>query len=334
MTHSTTEYNLTPEEEHSFLKWDLGIDSLTSLEERGPVQEEDKWLIPGMVSTSGTFIYGESMAGKSFLVSQITAGLVDGRSVLGIRPYTSGLKVLLIANDSGGDLEYQERIGNLGTNNDHVFIMQKTGKLTNSDWSGLYRFTEMEGIDVVVLDHATTELDGDSNHREPWVDLWGRLDKFGPNVARILVGHASDSKWDGKKIKRPMGNSAATQIPRARVLLFAPGEVRSTKRVLELDSNNLRMDPIQCRQREDGYLELDEEAIEKLRQRSTGTSVQNEALVTAALSAPPSGNQVEACKWIAAQPGVSLTDGSVRTKLNRMKGIKWDRQGGKYSRVL
>lgn len=334
MTDLIGDHVLTPEEEKSFLMWDLEIDALTTLEESGPVKEEDKWLIPGVVSTTGTFVYGESMAGKSFLISQITASLVDGRKVLGIKPYTSDLKVLVIANDSGGKLEYQERIANLKTNTDNVFIMEKSGKLSNSDWAGLYSFVELEGIDVVVLDHATTELDGDSNHREPWVDLWGRLDEFGPSVARILVGHASDSKWEGKKIKRPMGNSAATQLPRARVHLFAPGEVSSPKRVLELDSNNACVDPIQCRRGEDGYIELDEEANEKQRQRSTKTTNQNKALVEAALSAPGGKTQVEACQWIAEQPGVDLTPGTVRTKLNRMETIKWDKGRKKYVKVL
>lgn len=334
MTQETEVYTLNPEEEQSFLMWDLGIDSLTALEERGPVKEEDKWLIPGVVSTTGTFVYGESMAGKSFLVSQITASLVDGRDVLGIKPYTSGLKVLLIANDSGGKHEYQERIANLKTNTDNVFIMEKAGRLSATDWEGLYSYVELEGIDAVVLDHATTELDGDSNHREPWVDLWGRLGNFGPGVARILVGHASDSKWEGKKIKRPMGNSAATQLPRARVHLFVPGEVRDTKRVLELDSNNARVDPIQCRQGENGYIELDEEANEKQRQRSTKTTDQNRAMVEAALAAPEGKTQVEACQWIAQQPGVNLTHATVRTKLSRMGNIRWDRVKGKYEEVL
>lgn len=274
------------------------------------------------------------MAGKSFLISQITASLVDGRDVLGIKPYTSGLKVLLIANDSDGGLEYQERVAKLKTNTDNVFIMQKLGKLSAADWEDLYEYVKLEGIDAVILDHATAELDGDSNRREPWVDLWGRLGRFGPGVARILVGHGTDSRFEGRKIKRPMGNAAATQLPRARVHLFAPGDIRNPKRVLELDSNNACVDPIQCRRGEDGYIELDEEADEKQRQRSTKTTNQNKALVEAALSAPGRKTQVEACQWIAQQPGVDLAHGTVRTKLNRMKDIGWDRDKGKYVRVL
>lgn len=215
-----------------------------------------------------------------------------------------------------------------------MFIMEKSGRLSESDWQGLYSVVEFEGIDVVVLDHATTELDGDSNRREPLVDLWGRLDRFGPGLAPILVGHATDSKWEGKMIKRPMGNDAATQLPRARVHLFAPGEVRNPKRVLELDSNNVRKDPIQCRQGENGYIELDEEANEKQRQRSTQTTDQNKALVEAALSAPGGMTQVEACEWIAEQPGVNLSPGSARTQINRMKDMKWDKGKKKYMRIL
>lgn len=332
MTATTEEYTLTPEEELSFLMWDQGVHTLTALEERGPVNEEDKWLIPGLVSTTSTFIYGESMAGKSFLVSQIAASLVDGRSVLGIEPYQRGLKVLLIANDSGGELEYQERIANLKTNTDNVFIVEKLGRLTDSDWNDMLDIVELAGIDVVVLDHATAELSGDSNHREPWVELWNRLNGF--DVARVLVGHATDSRYDGKKIKRPMGNAAATQLPRARVHLFAPGDVRSPKRVLELDSNLAFRDPIQCRRGEGGYIELDEEANETQRQRSTKTVDQNKALKEAALAAPGGKSQKETCKWIAQQPGVEVTAGTARTKLNRRKDLKWDRNQKKYVQVL
>lgn len=329
---------LTSEGEASLAAHLLGAKSLERLQAESPVTEEDHWLIPGLVSTSNTFLYGQSKVGKSFLASQLVASLVEGTPLLGRRPLSHGHKVLVVAIDSGGRMEYQERIANLGVTGDKVSLVQIDRSMGQETWENLYTLVAGEGFNVVVLDHATAGIEGEFNSVEGWNQLWNRLKGFGPGVARILIGHATDSKFEGSTIHRPSGSYAATANARSRVYVWAPGGLDNALRKIELVSNNAPSETLHALQDSDGYLFTDPDGQDAPNpERTTTRKGTTNEIIRLALAASPM-SQTDLLAQIAESPSVrtsngdQMSPGTIRNRLNDAESIEWDRKGRKYRR--
>ena len=341
MTTDKNHYELTPEEEADLAAHLLGIASLGAMNDRGLPSSEDFWLIPGMVASTNTFLYGQSKAGKSYLVAQIVRAVATGEKLLGKSPVRSGVKTLIVTTDAGSRIEYQDRLNKLKVPGDAVFILEAGVGLGEEDWIDLQTFIEGAGVGLAVFDHATDLVEGEINQREGWRELWHRIAGMGEGVARILVGHATDSKHEGKPIKRPMGNAAATQYARARINLFAPGGIDIPLRELELVSNNAGAEKLVCRVNGDGFLELDAETTGKQAEAAprnrSAKKIKVEDLIRQLALSPnaPRGTQAEVRAWIAQQPGVvkddgeRFTDRTIKDKLDR-SDLWWDREQQRY----
>ncbi|QFQ02293.1 hypothetical protein CUROG_04590 [Corynebacterium urogenitale] len=324
---------LTSLGEESLAQWLAAPYRLDNLQ-NNPVSPEDHWLIPGVVSTSNTFVYGQSKVGKSFLVSGIVKSLVDGEKLLGKEPLKSRLRVYILTTDAGSELEYQERLTALGVSPELVFVQPLHGELTPARWEALRDSVVGVKADVVVLDHATGVIQGDINLREPWLELWRELHKF-EGVARILVGHSTDSKFEGREIKRPSGNAAATQFARARVYLSAPGGATLSKRVISLVSNNAPSEVIECDLGADGRFSERGEVKDSGYNRSQKKLDAGAKIVELAVEAAP-GKQSEVHARIARHPelveivGERYSEGTVRNKLKGSGRVAWDRKAQRY----
>lgn len=341
MTTDNNQYQLTAAEEAALAAHLLGIDSLGTMNERGLPSTKDFWLIPGLVASTNTFLYGQSKAGKSYLDAQIVRAVATGEDLLGRSPVRSGVKTLIVTTDAGSRIEYQDRLNKLGVPGDRVFILEAGVGLGREDWLDLRTFIEGAGIGLAVFDHATDLVEGEINQREGWRELWHRIAGVGEGVARILVGHATDSRHEGKPIKRPMGNAAATQYARARVNLFAPGGVDNPVRELEVVSNNAVAEKLVCRTNSEGFLVLDaqatEEQAEAAPRKRDAAKLRVEELIRQLAASPsaPRGTQAEVWEWIAEQPGVVSVDGgkltprTIRAKIGR-SGLAWDRENRRY----
>lgn len=306
---------------------------------QAPVTEADHWLFPGFVSTSDTYLYGQSKVGKSFAVSQLVASLVDGRPFLGETPLSSGHRVLVVATDSGARMAYQQRISELGVDQSMLHLVQVNGEFPLTFWEDTRTLVDGLGISVVVFDHATGGIEGDINSVEDWNKLWNSLKSLGEGVARILVGHATDSKFEGSTIHRPSGSYAATANARARVYLWAPAGVEDPQREIRLVGNNLEGGPreIACRQSEDGYLTRspEDEQPSSRQERSEQRKDTTSEIIRPALEAPPMP-QAQLLERIAASPTVRTSNGdrmavgTIRNRLREAGTIRWDRQAQKY----
>ncbi|OFR68224.1 AAA family ATPase [Corynebacterium sp. HMSC078H07] len=183
------------------------------------VSEEDKWLLPGVVCTTNTLVYGQSSVGKTMTMAALIASLVDGREFLGVTPLRHGLKPLVVCADANGELEYKERLDQLGITSG-VKYFACNGEVPDSDtWMLLQEYARAEGVGLVVIDHATGTLDGNEIERLPWLKFW-QESVAGFELPTVVVAHSSTSAYEGKQSHRPMGNSAATQFTRTEVEIF------------------------------------------------------------------------------------------------------------------
>ncbi|UQV57317.1 AAA family ATPase [Corynebacterium pseudodiphtheriticum] len=183
------------------------------------------FLIPGFVSSSLTYLYGQSKVGKSFVVANVVASLLDGKPFLGRQPLKTVDGVVIVTTDAGDDYAYDDRLNDLGVAPDDRVVLVPVG--INPKPERLAEVADLiaiGGYGFAVFDHATGIIPTDQNinEREPWGNLWELLDSLGVPV--LLVGHATDSKFQGQTIHRPSGNSAATQLARTRVEVHRPDE--------------------------------------------------------------------------------------------------------------
>lgn len=324
---------LTPAGYASFLAYTTGAKTLKELN-RHPVSDASFWLVPDLVCSSLTLLYGESKAGKSLFVCQLVRSLVDGRPVLGRAPAVTG-KVLILCSDAGAVSEYQHRLTKMGVRNaeDVVLVPVATG-ISAQRWEDLSELAGVSGFCLVVLDHATGVLEGDVNTREPWQDLWRRV--MGLGAPALVVSHSSDSRYQGARSHRPMGNSAATQWARHRVEYTRPDRRDSLKRVLKLVSNQVCADSINgVLDESTGMLNLDDEVTQP--PRVSDKQHRNALIASLLVEEAPRHLKTskQALEWVVNQPGVAdseLAPATVRNLLNRMH-ISWDKSQHRYVRA-
>ena len=183
------------------------------------------FLIPGLVSSSLTYLYGQSKVGKSFVVANVVASVLDGKPFLGRQPLKTVGGVVIVTTDAGDAYAYRQRLNDLGVADDDRVLLVPVGVSPEPEvFDEVKNLVASGGYGFVVFDHATGLIPADQNinAREPWVGLWRFLDSLGVPV--VLVGHSTDSKFQGQTIHRPAGNSAATQLARTRVEVHRPDE--------------------------------------------------------------------------------------------------------------
>lgn len=218
----------------SLAKHRLGLKTLAELADE-PDDPARFFLIPGLVSGSLTYLYGQSKVGKSFVVANILASVLDGKPFLGRKPLKTVDGVVIVTTDAGDAYAYHQRLNDLGVADDDRVGLVPVGIAPEPEQLAEVADLFVNGdYGFAVFDHATGLIPADQNinAREPWVNLWRLLDSLGVPV--LLVGHATDSKFEGKPIHRPAGNSAATQFARTRVEVHRPDERNRSNPLREL----------------------------------------------------------------------------------------------------
>lgn len=186
--------------------------------------QADNWLIPGVVCTTNTVVYGQASAGKSMIISNIIASLFDGRNFFDIKPAQSGLKGLVICSDAKAEFEYKQRLHNINATG-AVEYMADAGVITPGQWEMITEAVRYIGYDYVIIDHATGVVDGDVIAREPWQRFWQDHVRS-LDVPTIVVAHSSDATFQGQVSHRPMGNSGVTQFSRCEVEVYTKGNTK------------------------------------------------------------------------------------------------------------
>ncbi|ERS38484.1 MULTISPECIES: AAA family ATPase [unclassified Corynebacterium] len=218
----------------SLAKHRLGLKTLAELADE-PDDPARFFLIPGLVSSSLTYLYGQSKVGKSFVVANVVASVLDGKPFLGRKPLKTVDGVVIVTTDAGDQHAYRDRLKDLGVADDDRVGLVPVGIAPEPEQLAEVADLFVNGdYGFAVFDHATGLVPADQNinAREPWVNLWRLLDSLGVPV--LLVGHSSDSKFEGKPIHRPAGNSAATQFARTRVEVHRPDERNRSNPLREL----------------------------------------------------------------------------------------------------
>lgn len=267
------------------------------------------FLIPGFVSGSLTYLYGQSKVGKSFVVANILASLLDGKLFLGRQPLKTVDGVVIVTTDAGDQHAYRDRLKDLGVADDDRVLLVPVGIAPEPEQLAQVADLFVNGdYGFAVFDHATGLMSDDENiiAREPWVSLWRLLDSL--DAPALLVGHSTDSKFEGKTIHRPAGNSAATQFPRTRVEVHRPDERNRSNPLREIVVlNNYGEDErVQVKLAREGLTLVDDsdDKPEAGRQRDSQTLDSNAAIARLAVGSKAT-TVTAVAKDIATDAGLS-----------------------------
>lgn len=315
---------------YEFLKEILGIVPLEDVKEP---TDEDRWLIPGVLTKTNTMLYGQASVGKSMVVASLIASLWDGREFFRIAPLAQGLRGLVVCADAAAEAEYKGRLVNLGVTDSAVEF------LTNADvetpWGLLHLAVQLGNFDYVVIDHATGVLAGDEKEREPWRRFW--QEAVAPfNLPVLVVAHSSDATYEGKQSHRPLGNSAATQFTRCEVEVFNPSNNKFDQSHKVLRSSSRYGDGIERKFwiADPGVIVVDEyDETTKTRDRNRETLDTNAAIARRACESSETTNTGVAGEICAE---FDMTEGGMRNKLTNLAkaGLlvkKSSAAGGMYS---
>lgn len=268
------------------------------------------FLIPGLVSSSLTYLYGQSKVGKSFVVANVVASVLDGKPFLGRKPLKTVNGVVIVTTDAGDEYAYADRLKDLGVAPDDRVLLVPVGINPEPEvFDDIADLIAIGGYGFAVFDHATGLIPTDQNinEREPWGNLWELLDSLGVPV--LLVGHATDSKFQGQTIHRPAGNSAATQLARTRVEVHRPDERNRSNPLRELVVlNNYGEDErVQVKLAPEGLTLADDDNNDKPeagRQRDSQTLDKNAAIARLAVDSKAT-TVAAVAKDIATDTGLS-----------------------------
>ncbi|MDK8478904.1 AAA family ATPase [Corynebacterium pseudodiphtheriticum] len=174
----------------SLAKHRLGLKTLAELADE-PDDPARHFLIPGLVSSSLTYLYGQSKVGKSFVVANVVASLLDDKPFFGRQPLKTVDGVVIFTTDPGDDYAYDDRLDDLGVAPDDRVLLVPVGINPKPE-----RLAQVADLFVngdygfAVFDNATGLIPADQNinAREPWISLRRFLGSLGVPV--LLVGHS------------------------------------------------------------------------------------------------------------------------------------------------
>ncbi|KXF54645.1 hypothetical protein AXA44_40555 [Rhodococcus sp. SC4] len=178
----------------------------------------EDWLVPGLVSSSTTLIFGEAKIGKSWLVSHLIGALLTGKPFLGVdvpdRPFSVGIGY----TDDNGNHEYGQRIRTVlpEAQDNRSVLLYRLEIMTSELWEEFFDVVMDAGHNLLVIDNLTQVLTGSINEddtiRRCFSDGIRRFVRAGIPV--VIVGHSSDKSFKGHKSETPMGSAYISQAVR------------------------------------------------------------------------------------------------------------------------
>jgi hypothetical protein len=153
-------------------------------------QDRARFIVEGLVHATTTLVYGLSESGKTWLMADMIAALVNGESWLG-EPVNGGpRRCLVLGADAGGDWEYAER---LGQGFGDTVMLGSPPPVDVDRWTDLAREAVSETVGVVVVDNlyawaGAVDTNSNAEVARPLACL-GALAKAG--LAVVLVHHTN-----------------------------------------------------------------------------------------------------------------------------------------------
>jgi AAA domain len=211
------EYELTPEQEISLLRFEAGARTVREvLESAGPDWLIDEWLV-----SSATMVTGQPECGKSSLVASMAAAVSQRDEWLGAAVSTSKSgPVAIVVTDPSDEIQWAKKAVELGVDDWEII------RFSPERWGGITDLATSMECPLLVFDNITGAIEeGTINEADPNAIL-RPLGLIIAEGTPVVVIHHSDKS--GRK--DPMGPTAYKAWRRHGIHISGTGERRTLAR--------------------------------------------------------------------------------------------------------
>jgi hypothetical protein len=174
------------------------------------------FVLPGLMSTGVTQVYGKSEAGKSMFVSGMVGALVSGTPFLGISALPADYNAGILVGDTGDGGRYTRRLDRILAKEDmrKIRIYDPTRKgMPFEDWGALITACRNAGHNILVIDSLSIFAPGDLNSGPVCNTFYDYTTHFtAQGIAVITVAHSTE-KYSQFGTQDFIGHSAIRQRP-------------------------------------------------------------------------------------------------------------------------
>lgn len=185
--------------------------------------DHEDFIIPDVISSSTTLLYGESKVGKSYLVCSLIAAMATEGKFLDHPIETRPWKIAILGTDDNAGIEYQKRINTVLPDGmvPEIEAFQLPIMRTMEMWRDLYEVIINDGFNFIVLDNITQAINGDINSQRDVNEFFDGVRLFVHyGIPVLIIGHSSEKTGPGGKSTNPFGSSAVTQNVRHRIFAY------------------------------------------------------------------------------------------------------------------
>lgn len=191
----------------------LGLEELIAITPQSGIVRRslaEEWVVPDLISTSISLVYGEPFAGKTTLMGGLLVALTKGTPWLGKAPLRT-YRPLVLWSDAECQDEYFEHTGC-----DRSLNIGHSRANRELEWDRVLPSMQHRGYDFLLVDNLMGVASGPINDDDPigaFFEILKDINTHGIPV--VVVHHSSDKTYQGFKAKTALGHtniSANTRI--------------------------------------------------------------------------------------------------------------------------
>ncbi|MER6355132.1 AAA family ATPase [Streptomyces sp. NPDC001634] len=200
-------------------------------------KEQTGWIVPGLISSTTTLLFGQSKVGKSFLTSALMAAMVTKTQFLGEDIENRDWKIAIGISDDDADVDHIDRVHTVVPEDVEIeadfFEMPRMRSIEL--WHDLFREVTEGGFNFLILDNATGLTRGSLSDDNSTNDFFEGVRLFTrAGIPVLIIAHETDKTGVNGPSGLPVGSFAWTANSKSRIQIYRT----NGKVFLKTKSNN------------------------------------------------------------------------------------------------
>lgn len=195
----------------------------TWIESKKRAKEQTGWIVPGLISSTTTLLYGQSKVGKSFLTSALIAAMVTKTQFLGEDIENRDWRVAIGISDDDADVDHIERVHTVLPDDEEVDadFFEMPRMRTIELWKDLFKEVSEGGFNFLILDNATGLTRGSLSDDNSTNDFFEGVRLFTrAGIPVLIIAHETDHIGATGSTGLPVGSFAWTANTKNRIQIY------------------------------------------------------------------------------------------------------------------